>query len=89
MGGIPQLCVAGQTREGSRRHKRAPLYLNPRRGESLSGEEGKNEKLLYSVIAVNSRRLGEREPKDQVSLVSRVPGELDNSILPVSGLVGS
>ena len=72
MGVLPQLGVAGQTREGCRRHNRAPLYLNPRRGKSLSGEKGKNQKLRYSVITVNSRRLGEREQKDQVSLVSRV-----------------
>ena len=89
MGGLPQRRVAGQAREGCRRHNRAPLYLNPRRGKGLSGEEGKNQKLRYSVITVNSRRQGEREQKDQVSLVSGVQGELDTSMLLVFGVVGS
>ena len=89
MGGRPQLDVAGQTREGCHRHNRAPLYLNPRRGKACQAKRGKNQKLRYSVITVNSRRLGEREQKDQVSLVSRVSGELDNSNLPVWRVVGS
>ena len=77
-GAVPPYGWASSTRRrrsdarGHSQHNRAPRYLNPRRGKSLSGENGKNQKLLYSVITVNSRRLGEREQKDQVSLVSRV-----------------
>ena len=48
---------------GLSQHDRASLYLDPRRGKSLSGETVKEQKLLYSVITGCSRRLGKREPR--------------------------
>ena len=63
-GGLPQLGVAGLSdARGLLQHDRAPLYLNPGRGKSLSGEKGKEQKLLCSVITGCNGRLGEREQR--------------------------